>query len=245
MNQTIQILGKGVALILLLACVLSSIILGRSLQQMRKDQEGILVKGVAEMEIVSDLAMWTSSISIRSLDLAQGYALLGEQTQKALDYLKEQGIEETQIELATISVSTSYKRDARGAQTSEIDHYSLSQRITVESTDVALIKQLSKDASILISRGLGFASYAPDFYFTGLEPLKLDLLEQASANARLRADRLATSTGSRVKGIVSASQGVFQITGPHSTETSGGGLYDTSTIDKKVRAVVTMKFKLD
>ena len=46
MNQTIQILGKGVALILLLACVLSSIILGRSLQQMRKDQEGILVKGI-------------------------------------------------------------------------------------------------------------------------------------------------------------------------------------------------------
>ena len=107
MNQTIQILGKGVALILLLACVLSSIILGRSLQQMRKDQEGILVKGVAEMEIVSDLAMWTSSISIRSLDLAQGYALLGEQTQQALDYLKDQGIEETQVELATISVSTS------------------------------------------------------------------------------------------------------------------------------------------
>lgn len=245
MNQTIQILGKGVALILLLACVLSSIILGRSLQQMRKDQEGILVKGVAEMEIVSDLAMWTSSISIRSLDLAQGYALLGEQTQQALDYLKDQGIEETQTELATISVSTSYKRDARGAQTSEIDHYSLSQRITVESTDVALIKKLSKDASILISRGLGFTSYAPDFYFTALEPLKLDLLEQASANARFRADRLATSTGSRVKGIVSASQGVFQITGPHSTETSGGGLYDTRTIDKKVRAVVTMKFKLD
>ena len=76
MNQTIQILGKGVALILLLACVLSSIILGRSLQQMRKDQEGILVKGVAEMEIVSDLAMWTSSISIRSLDLAQGLSLI-------------------------------------------------------------------------------------------------------------------------------------------------------------------------
>ena len=244
MNQTIQILGKGVALILLLACVLSSIILGRSLQQMRKDQEGILVKGVAEMEIVSDLSMWTSSISIRSLDLAQGYALLGEQTQKALDYLKEQGIEETQVELATISVSTSYKRDARGARTSEIDHYSLSQRITVESTDVALIKQLSKDASILISRGLGFASYAPDFYFTGLEPLKLDLLEQASANARL-APIDWPPAGSRVKGIVSASQGVFQITGPHSTETSGGGLYDTSTIDKKVRAVVTMKFKLD
>ena len=112
-----------------------------------------------------------------------------------MDYLKDQGIEETQQELATISVSTSYKRDARGAQTSEIDHYSLSQRITVESTDVAQIKQLSKDASILISRGLGFASYAPNFYFTGLEPLKLDLLEQASANARLRADRLATSTG--------------------------------------------------
>ena len=75
-------------------------------------------------------------------------------------------------------------------------------------------------------------------------PLK-DLLEQAADNARLRAERLARSSGNRVANIISASQGIFQITQPNSTETASWGMYDTSTIEKKVRAVVTMRYRTE
>ena len=56
---------------------------------------------------------------------------------------------------------------------------------------------------------------------------------------------LAKSAGNRVVGVISASQGIFQITQPNSTQTSSWGMYDTSSIEKKVRAVVTMEFRTD
>jgi len=48
-----------------------------------------------------------------------------------------------------------------------------------------------------------------------------------------------------VANIISASQGIFQITQPNSTETSSWGMYDTDSIEKKVRAVVTMRYRTE
>jgi hypothetical protein len=61
------------------------------------------------------------------------------------------------------------------------------------------------------------------------------------AAARGRCDK----TGAKLGKLSWASQGVFQITPAHSTEISGEGMYDTSSIEKTVRAVVTLSFGLD
>ena len=108
-----------------------------------------------------------------------------------------------------------------------------------------LAKKLAKESTELIRKGIGFQSYAPSYFFTKLEGLKLDLLEKAAANSKLRAERLAKSAGNKVTGVVTASQGIFQITKPNSTETSSWGMYDTSSIEKKVRAVVTIEFRTE
>jgi hypothetical protein len=44
---------------------------------------------------------------------------------------------------------------------------------------------------------------------------------------------------------MSAQQGVFQITARHSTDTSGYGMYDTATIEKTAKAVVTLEYAID
>ncbi|HJO08635.1 MAG TPA: SIMPL domain-containing protein, partial [Verrucomicrobiota bacterium] len=112
-------------------------------------------------------------------------------------------------------------------------------------TDVALTKRLAKESTQLIRNGIAFSSHSPSFYYTKLEDLKLDLLERAADNANLRAERLAKSSGNRVANIISASQGIFQITQPNSTETSSWGMYDTDSIENKVRAVVTMRYRTE
>ncbi|MGB1745405.1 MAG: SIMPL domain-containing protein, partial [Limisphaerales bacterium] len=98
---------------------------------------------------------------------------------------------------------------------------------------VDLAKRLAKESTELLRSGIDFRSYAPSYFFTKLEDLKLDLLEEAAANSKLRAERLAKSAGNRVVGVISASQGIFQITQPNSTQTSSWGMYDTSSIKKK------------
>ena len=86
-----------------------------------------------------------------------------------------------------------------------------------------MAKRLAKELRELIRQGIEFRSYDPSYFFTNLEEPKLELLEKASVNSKLRAERLAQSAENKITGIVSASQGIFQITKPTSTETSSWG----------------------
>ena len=83
---------------------------------------------------------------------------------------------------------------------------------------------------------------APTYLYSGIEGLKLDLLAKATENAKLRAKTLAEAGGAKLGSIMSASQGVFQITQPLSTEVASYGMYDTSTVEKDVRCVVNVQF---
>ena len=235
----------GVAAILSLDLVVAALIGGRALEKMRSATDGVSVKGVAEKEVTSDLATWRGEITVRTNDPAGGYDRIQQQVATTLDFLKQQGVPRDAIEEGTINASAHYKRDAKGHATSEIESHTLTQAFTVTTGDVALAKRLAKESTQLIRQGIRFRSHAPSFYYTQLEGLKLDLLEQAAGNTRLRAESLAKSSGNRVANIISASQGIFQITQPNSTETASWGMYDTSTIEKKVRAVVTMRYRTE
>tara|TARA_B110000467_G_scaffold163349_1_gene189111 strand:+ start:4625 stop:5362 length:738 start_codon:yes stop_codon:yes gene_type:complete len=235
----------GVAAILSLGLVVSALIGGRALEKMRSATDGVTVKGVAEKEITADLATWRGQITHRAADLAGGYDELQKQFTTTINSLLQQGVTAEAIEEGPINASAHYKRDAKGHATSEIESHTLTQTFTVTTTDVALAKRLAKESTQLIREGIAFRSYPPSFYYTKLEGLKLDLLEQAAENAQLRAERLARSSGNRVANIISASQGIFQITRPNSTETTSWGMYDTSSIEKKVRAVVTVRYRTE
>ena len=60
-----------------------------------------------------------------------------------------------------------------------------------------------------------------------------------------RALALAKGSKGRIGALISAQQGVFQITERHSTDTSGSGEYDTSSIDKSAKAVVTLEYAIE
>jgi len=70
----------------------------------------------------------------------------------------------------------------------------------------------------------------------------IKLLGEASQDARKRADEIVKNAGGSVGEVRSAQMGVLQITEPNSTEVSGTGRYDTSTIEKDISAVVTVTF---
>jgi hypothetical protein len=110
---------------------------------------------------------------------------------------------------------------------------------------VARVESVSKEVTGLIRDGVELASFPPGFHYTALDDLKIEMLGAAAADARLRAGEIAEKTGAELGELSWATQGVFQITPAHSTEISGEGMYDTSSIEKTVRAVVTVSFGLD
>ncbi|MDD4872115.1 MAG: SIMPL domain-containing protein, partial [Kiritimatiellae bacterium] len=60
-----------------------------------------------------------------------------------------------------------------------------------------------------------------------------------------RAEILAKNSHGKVGALNSASQGVFQITPVNSTDVSDSGNYDTSTVEKSVKAIVTLEFQVE
>ena len=85
----------------------------------------------------------------------------------------------------------------------------------------------------------------PYYYVTSIEQAKLRLLGKATENAFQRANLIADNSGGKTGKLVEASQGIFQITEPDSTEVSDYGMYSISTIEKDIKAVVTLKYRIE
>jgi hypothetical protein len=203
------------------------------------------VKGFAQRPIRSDFAIWSASLTSRSREMPVAYGKIEADLARVLGFLGEAGIASEQISVSPVSIQTRFRQGGQGYFTNEVELYELGQMITLSSKDVTRVEKVSKEITGLIRDGVELASFSPSFYYTALDDLKIEMLGAAAADARLRAGEIADKTGAKLGALSHAAQGVFQITPAHSTEISGEGMYDTSSIEKTVRAVVTVSFGLD
>ncbi len=242
-EKRINWFNSGTALAI--GLVISSIIFGWFYSTAKRGDEAITVTGSAKRRISSDLVVWTAGVSSQSATLTDAYAQLADNIPKIKQYLLSKGIPEDQMTVSSISTTTLKRRDSDYNDTGEITGYSLSQNIEVRSTDVAKIAQVAREATELINQGILIESGAPKYYYTAIGDLKIEMLGEAAKDARERADRIASSTGNSIGSVRSAKMGVLQITAADSTEVSDYGLYDTSTIEKDMTAVVNVSFAVD
>lgn len=117
--------------------------------------------------------------------------------------------------------------------------------MSITSTDIDKIESISRDISGLIESGVQFASEEPEYYYTKLDELKLDLIKEATENAKNRIDLMAQGTGANVGELLNANLGVFQITAQNSnTEYSYGGYFDTSSRKKTASITVRLNYSI-
>jgi hypothetical protein len=89
-----------------------------------------------------------------------------------------------------------------------------------------------------------FQSNPPQYLYTKLADLKIDIIALATQDAKLRAEKMLAATGNKVGKLNSASVGVLQITPLYSGEISDYGINDTSSIEKEITSVVTCEFEV-
>ncbi|HPM42395.1 MAG TPA: SIMPL domain-containing protein [Candidatus Omnitrophota bacterium] len=241
-NSQIIILGICIAV----ATIVSSVILsGGILKVMKFTREQISVTGSATKEIKSDYIVWTGDFSRREPDLKTAYKMLGEDLEKVKAYLKSRGVKDNEKVFSQVYTETVYKKNEKGNDTNDIQGYTLSQGVTIRSYDVDRITTVSRESTELIDQGVQFTSQAPEFFYTKLDELKIEMLAKATDNAKQRAESMAKATGNKVGFMRSARMGVFQITPVTSTDVSDWGVNDTTALDKKVMAVVTVSFGIE
>jgi hypothetical protein len=236
-------LNAGVALAL--GLVLSALIFGWFFEKSRRGDQMITVTGSARKRIKSDLVVWNAAVTYQAPTLAEAYRLLSENVPRVKQYLIGKGISENEITISSISTTTLRKTDENGRELSEISSYSLRQQLDVRSTDIDKIAQIAREATELINQGILIESNSPQYLYTKLGDLKIEMLGEAAKDAKTRAERIAASTGNSIGTVRSAKMGVMQITAADSTEVSDAGISDTSSIEKDITAVVNIGFAVE
>jgi len=242
--RSTQIIILGICFVI--ATTASTVILSKGLLQIRKfSSEVIRVTGSAEKKIVSDYIVWKAEFSRRSADLKTAYSMLQDDLKKVKEYLTSKGVKDEELIISQVETKVLYKKNEKGHDTNEIEGYLLSQGIEVKSYDVKKIDNVSRQSTELIMQGIEFISQAPEYFYTKLAELKVEMLAKATEDAKQRAISMANSTGNKIGAIRSAKMGVFQITPVTSTDVSWYGENDTSSFEKKVMAVVSASFAIE
>lgn len=231
--------------LLALALVVAALIVGNSAVKTRRAGDGVTVKGLAVKRVTSDAASWEATLSVTADSLENGFTLATRQVGETVEFLKSLGATEPALQIAPLVTQTVFERDRSGEITGKVLHYRFHARFTFQAVDVALVERIATQSVALVGRGIELTSNPARYYYTKLEELKLDLLGDATVNARDRAGVLIQRSGGQVGRLLSASQGVFQVTPPLSTDVSDYGSYDTTTVEKDVRCVVTATFAIE
>ena len=233
-------------LTLALGMIFAAYFISSAMQKIKLQNGTITVKGYAEKKIISDFVKWSCELNILPQNtLKEAYVSFEEDRQKIWDYLASEGIEKDTLSMSSIYANTVYKKNDEGNFTNEVEGYSLSQDFYLSSYDLSKISQVSIDITQLLQEGVHIFSRPPEYFYLKLDEMKVAMLGEAAKDARTRAEQLASNSGSKVGGLRSAQQGVFQITAAYSTSCSDYGECDTSSINKSIKAIVTMEYGIE
>ena len=240
-NIQIIILGLCIAG----ATIFSSLVISKGMMQIKKfSNEVINVTGSAEKKIVSDYIVWNSGFSRRDHKMVVAFEKLKKDLEVVKEYLLSKGVKEEEIIVSQADTKILYKKNEKGKNTNEIEVYIIGQGIEVRSYDVKKVDDIARQSTELIHKGIQFLSDAPEYFYTKLADLKVEMLAKATENAKTRAKSMAASTGNKIGLMRAAKMGIFQITPVNSYKVSWYGNNDTSSYDKKVTAVVNVAFAI-
>lgn len=239
----------GVALLVAIAAIVGCWQLGKGLKNFHEGESSIQVTGLAEKQITSDLIVWNIAVTGYGDTKASAFADFKHNVAQMRQYLVANGIQDSCLSANSVSIDAQSKSvyDPKQERYVELDNgYQVSQEISVSSTNLPVVEKVYQKISELYSLGIGFSSSEPLYYYTKLNDLKMELLHNASLNARERATTIAEGCNASVGSLTSTSMGVFQIVGKNSNEDySWGGAFNTSSKEKvasiTVRAVYTTK----
>ena len=230
--------------LVVLSCslVISTFIGSEAIREFKQADDVLVVTGSAKRPIRSDYIIVRLVVSSQDSTAPTAYQNLKRQTERLQDYLQDQQVPDDAITLGAIENYAIPERTINGRETGRILSYRLTQRLEIRSAEVEKYAQLAQQANELINEGINLVSQPPEYLYTKLSELRIEMVAEATKDAKARADAIASSTGNQVGAVRSAKTGVFQITSRNSTDVSDYGIYDTSSLEKDITAVVSVKF---
>jgi hypothetical protein len=211
-------------------------LVGHGISEIRRPAPYVTVRGVAERDVVADLATWTIATQANGSDLAGVQARADQDAAAIRSFLAAKGFTPDEISVRGSGVTQFYD-SSQGRL-----NITLRQRFQVRTTNMARMAAAFADQAAMIRAGVALDSDGAGglvYSFTKLNEVKPAMIAEATKSAREAAEQFASDSGTEVGGIRTATQGLFTITGRDGDTGMG-----TDTPNQKVRVVTTVEFNL-
>lgn len=212
------------------------------LREARTADRYVTVKGLAERGVKADLALWPMRFVATSNALAEAQARIGADAATVVAFLTKAGIDRSDIAVQSLEVTDAFAQPYRQGPVES--RFIVAQTLMVRSTDVDRIAAASQGVGDLVGAGVVLSAEGQDsgpaYVFTKLRDIKPDMIAEATRGARAAAEQFAADSGSRIGGIRTANQGLFQI----QPRDDAPGQMESRQINKTVRVVSTVEYAL-
>lgn len=229
------------------AFVLAAMVLAAAYTSGSRNVGTIAVTGLGETEFTSDMIVIEGVVTVKSDEAAEGYKSLDAHCKRVAEFLESKGIKGENISFAMPSIRENREEyiDNNGHYASRFAGYIHRQGFTIESKDVDSTEIAARELPSLMAEGIMVSVSEPMYHYTQLESVKHDLIGAAAADARQRAEIIATNSGTNLGVLAKSRAGVFQITSASGDEEfSAGGSFNLSSREKKARVTVRAEYKI-
>jgi hypothetical protein len=226
--------------------VVAGMLLAGGLVRFRQADRTVVVKGVAERDVIADLAIWPIRLAVGDNDLSAANAALQRQVRQVKEFLAEQGLDSSQVTLQEFVVNDA-QAEQYGDPGRRANRFVIRQTLVVRSSEPDKVALAAQRVERLVAAGVAFTSGAeyggggPTFVFTQLNALKPEMIAESTARAREGAEQFARDSKSTLGGIRRASQGLFEIL----PRDPAPGISEGSQVAKRVRVVSTVEYVLE
>ncbi len=203
-------LGKFIpSLLIALSIVILGLCLKSGIDNFTFRDREVTVRGLAERQVMANEVTWPITFNIAGDDLTTIYDNVSRTDSIIVRFLTSSGITRDEISVAPPST---YNAAANKYGSSTFKYkYSLESTVTVTTKKVDKVRELLGRQAELLKEGVAFSNSYINYRYTDLNAIKPAMIEEATKNARLAADKFAADSHSKVGKIKTASQGQFTI----------------------------------
>lgn len=210
--------GKLVAAAAVLAVgiIVAGWLLYRGVVHFKDSDRVVSVKGLSEKEVKADRAIWPLVYKLAGNDVTSLYNTIESTNAKIVSFLVSNGIAKEEI---TVSPAEVIDMDAERYVSQGVKYrFNVTSVLTVSTDKVDLVVDLMSRQGDLLRQGIAVGSgddyrYRTQFLYTSesLNEIKPVMIEEATRNARVAAEKFARDSESRLGKIKRANQGQFSI----------------------------------
>jgi hypothetical protein len=196
----------------------------------------VTVRGLAERNVVADLAVLTLSFKAANDDLPTARARIDNDLALVRAFLTRQGYPDDAVTIGRLQVTDTRAREYGSSE--NVAHYIVSQSVVVRTNDVQRVEQTERALNDLVRDGVQLDFAAPTYVFTKLNEVRPAMIGEATASARSGAEQFAKDSGAPLGPIKQATQGSFEILAREDIDN------ESTSVNKRVRVVATVTYQL-